>query len=150
MTRLTNILNRATVAPSPSPAEDTGNSSRLVRSNGARNLHANTNLPAPIGKREQAKRFIGAAFSASATPTALDGPVRRQARPAAARTPAPQAALAREQSAALLDRFNALQAPPQDIRSSAPPDPHRAYPQNPALRRGLSTIHEVDGEDEHG
>ncbi len=145
MNRLTGILKRAPIVPSESPAEATGTSAKLVRTKEVRTL-----LPAPVGKREQAKRFIGTAFSASPTPTELEGPLRRHAKPTSSRTAAPQASPARQQSTtSLADRFNALREPPKTAQTSGRSEPGRAHLPNPMLKKGLSTIHEVEGEDDH-
>lgn len=115
MNRLTNILNRASVAPSDStaasPARDAATPAPLVRSKGARNL----NLPAPVGKREKAKRLLGAAFSVSAKPTELAAPVMRHGKPATSKTALSQPVLTpTAPSPTLQDRLKALRERPTD------------------------------------
>lgn len=155
MTRLTNILKRALISPSASPAKATGNSATLVRSEAVRNL--NMNLPAPIGKRDQIKRSLGAVFAASPAVVALDGPVKRQARLNAAKTPVLQDVATLKQEAAFaaaraqakfLTRFDAVPGVqvPRETRKSVPPDPKREYPPNPMLSKKLPTIHEREDE----
>ena len=61
MTLLSGILKRAPVAlslESLAVVRDTFSTEKLTRSN----TMANLNLPTPIGKREQAKRFLGRHF----------------------------------------------------------------------------------------
>ena len=155
MTRLTNIFNRALTSPSASPADSTGNSATLVRSPAVRNL--NMNLPAPIGKREQIKRLLGAAFSNGTSPVALDGPVKPQGMLNAAKKPVLQDVATLKREAAfkavraqekLLARFNAVPGlqVPQETRKSVPPDPKRMYPPNPMLSKALPTVHESEDE----
>ena len=155
MTRLTNILNRALTLPSAPPAETAGNPATFLRSKAARNL--NMSLPAPVGKRDQIKRSLGAVFAASPAVVALDGPVKRQAKFIAAKTPVLQNVATLKQEAAFeaartqakfLTRFNAVRGVqvPQEVRKSVPPDPNRVYPPNPMLSKKLPTIHEREDE----
>ena len=119
MIRLTNFINRALATPSTSPADTTGKSADAAPLPRAKAFR-NPNLPAPIGKREQVKRSIGATFSAGPSPTALDAPVNRQA------------------------RLNAATAPV--LESAEPPDPSQDFPPSPLLSKPLSTIRESDEE----
>lgn len=118
MNRLTNIFNRASVARSDSgaasPAGDATTPAQLVRSKGARNL----NLPAPIGKREQAKRLLGAAFSVSKAPTALGSPVNHQAKNSRLEKTSAQQHVAPSTPSPLADRFKALREPPTNTPSN--------------------------------
>ena len=137
MTLLSGILKRAPVAlslESLAVVRDTFSTEKLTRSN----TMANLNLPTPIGKREQAKRFFGAAFS------------RRQAQPAPAVETSLQPPPHREHlPASLVARFDALGAPPPATQSAKPARPSASFLPNRAQKQRLFTIHEGSEENEH-
>ena len=125
MNRLSNLLNRTSVArsdsPSASPGHDAAKPAPLVRNKAARDL----SMPAPIGKRGKAKRILSAAFSMNASPTAVEGPVRRNAKPATStQARSQQAASPENRSPATAERMKAMMEP-KDVRSSSTADlPH--------------------------
>ena len=119
MNRLTSIFNRAktpaTDANVTSPARGAGTPPPIARTQGAHNL----NLPAPVGKREKAKRLIGAAFSVSATSVALEGPNKHRGKVSnAQKSDAHQPAMLVESPPPLADRFKALRTKPSDTGPS--------------------------------
>lgn len=121
MNRLTNIFNRASVARSDaaaaSPASHAPAPAQIVRSKGALNL----NLPAPIGKREKAKRMLGAAFSVNAKPIESKAPVKRSATSDTSQITAPLLhAMPSSGSSPLAERFKALKASPTNTPSNIP------------------------------
>lgn len=134
-------------AASPPPASNTTKRPGLLRSNAVTNFGALV----PIGKREQVKRFLVATFAVSRKPIALDGPVRRQARPAApVKTPLkPPVANLALPTASLAARYSALKPTPQNTQPNKPSDPNRPYPSNAALGQRLFTIHEGDNENDN-
>ena len=120
MNRLTNIFNRTSVArtdaTAAAPASDAAVPPQIARTTGARNL----GLPAPIGKREKAKRMIGAAFSTNAKPTELKAPVKRSPKFATSETTEPLPQETSSGSSPLAERYKALKQTPRDTPSVIP------------------------------
>lgn len=120
MNRLTNIFNRASVARSDaaaaSPASDAAISSPIARTKGARNL----SLPAPIGKREKAKRMLGAAFSVNAKAIELKAPVKRPAKFATSQITEPLLQATPSGPSPLVERYKALRESPTNRASNIP------------------------------
>lgn len=96
---------------------------KISRSNDVRNL----GLPAPIGKREQIKQFLGTTFSVNAKPVAYDAPVAGHFKRAASKPTTLSQATAPQQStklqsakpdALLLARFNAVSGASDTLTSA--------------------------------
>ena len=116
MPNLSRLINRTPVARSDSPPASPGHEAAkpapLVRKNAARDV----SLPAPIGKRATVKRLLTNAFSLGTKPTALAGPVRRQAKSTASSGAHGSGSVERGPTTA--EQFKVMMEQSKEVRSS--------------------------------